>query len=254
MSAPTWHGPAVEGFTGCPVRPVDLDTLLADIEARRDAGQRGLLVGHHNLNSLALRRRDDDVRAFYAHCDACYVDGVPVLWLMRFAGLPVRGAVRFSLMDALPGLLARAQARGRSVFYLGGSPETVARARAWAESRFAALRLGLHHGYFDDDAPVVDRINRFRPDLLLVGMGMPRQERWMLRHRKALDAGALLQAGGTLDYYAGTQPRPPAWMSGAGLGGVYRLLRSPRRLGRRYLVEPWRLAGPVLRLRRELRG
>jgi N-acetylglucosaminyldiphosphoundecaprenol N-acetyl-beta-D-mannosaminyltransferase len=227
--------------------------LLDRLEAHWAAGRRGLLVGHHNLNSLSLRRRDPHVRAFYEQCDRCYVDGVPVLWLMRFAGLPATGAVRFSLMDALPELLGWAEAHGRTVFCLGGAPETVARVRAWAEVRFGALRLGLHHGYFEDDTAVVERINRFRPDLLLIGMGMPRQERWMLAHRHALDAGALLQAGGTLDYYAGVQPRPPAWMSRVGLGGVYRLARSPRRLARRYLVEPWRLLGPALRLRRELR-
>ncbi len=254
MPEPVWRSEAIEELTACALWPVELVLLLGALERAWQDGRTRLLIGHHNLNSLSLCRTDPDVRAFYAACDACYVDGVPVLWLMRFAGLDTRGAVRFTLMDRLPELLAWAQQRGRRVFYLGGAPATVERGGAWMRERFARLEVELQHGYFQDDEAVVDRINRFSPDLLLVGMGMPKQERWMLAHRTSLAAGALLQAGGTLDYYAGVQPRPPAWMSRVGLGGVYRLARSPRRLGRRYLVEPWRLVGPVLRLRRRLRS
>lgn len=75
----------------------------------------------------------------------------------------------------------------------------------------------------------------------------------MLSHREALDVGALLQAGGTLDYYSGVQPRPPRWLSRIGLGGIYRLVRNPSRLWRRYLLSPWRLLKPTLRLRRRMR-
>lgn len=253
MIAPVWQGEAVEALTGCPVRPLDLDPLLAEIESRWDAGERRLLVGHHNLHSLSLCRTDATIRDFYRACDFCYVDGVPVLWLMRAAGLPTRGAVRFTLMDRFPDLLDRLAGRGRRLFFLGGAPGTVERGRKWLERRRPDLDAELHHGYFDDDEPAIDAVNRFAPDVLLVGMGMPRQERWMLANRDRLDVGALLQAGGTLDYYTGVQARPPEWMSRAGLGGVYRLARDPRRLWRRYLVAPWRLAGPTLRLRRRLR-
>ncbi|MGK7294702.1 MAG: WecB/TagA/CpsF family glycosyltransferase [Candidatus Wenzhouxiangella sp. M2_3B_020] len=253
MTAPVWQGEAVETLTGCPVRPMDLDPLLAEIESRWKADERRLLVGHHNLNSLSLCRTDATVREFYRACDICYVDGVPVLWLMRAAGLPTRGAVRFTLMDRFPDLVDRLAERGRRLFFLGGAPRTVERGRDWLKRHRPDLDADFHHGYFDDDAAVIKRINGFAPDVLLVGMGMPRQERWMLANRNRLDVGALFQAGGTLDYYAGVQALPPAWMSRAGLGGVYRLARNPRRLWRRYLVAPWRLAGPALRLRRRLR-
>lgn len=254
MTVPFWQGEAIEQLTGCPVWPAELDSLLSEIESRWAAGQRSLLIGHHNLNSLSRSRFDPDVHAFYRQCDWCYVDGVPVLKLMRLAGAPTRGAVRFSLMDRLPDLLSWLDERGYRIFYLGGAPRAITRGREWIHAHFPSLDCDLHHGYFDDDDAIIERINHFRPDLLLVGMGMPRQERWMLQHRTQLNVGALLQAGGTLDYYTGLQARPPAWVSRIGLGGVFRLLRNPRRLWRRYLIEPWHLVTPLIRLRRRLRA
>ena len=118
--------------------------------------------------------------------------------------------------------------------------------RALINRLFPALRIHLQHGYGADQAQVVNTINALRPDILLVGMGMPLQERWLVEHLDQLDVGFATQAGSTLDYYAGAQARPPRWMSRIGLFWLYRLLNDPRRLWRRYLVEPWSLLRPTL--------
>ncbi|GAB3314515.1 WecB/TagA/CpsF family glycosyltransferase [Haliea atlantica] len=259
MADPRLQGKAVRTFAGCGIQPETQAELLAQLLPRLQAGERRLLVGHHNLHSLYLCQRDTRVHDFYRQCCRCYVDGVPVLWLLRGAGLDLRGASRFSFMDSLPALFDQAQSLGVRVFYLGSAPEVVARAERWVAREWPQLAAGFHHGYFDsrgeagDSRAVIDTINAFRPDLLLVGMGMPRQEAWVLAHRQALDAGAILQAGGTLDYYTGAQARPPERWSRLGFGWLYRLLHDPRRLWRRYLVTPWALLGPWWRLRRDLR-
>jgi N-acetylglucosaminyldiphosphoundecaprenol N-acetyl-beta-D-mannosaminyltransferase len=77
-------------------------------------------------------------------------------------------------------------------------------------------------------------------------MGMPRQERWINQHLEQLDVGLVTQAGATLDYYAGAQAMPPPWLSRYGFAWLYRLIHDPRRLWRRYLVEPWGLVRPTL--------
>ena len=84
-------------------------------------------------------------------------------------------------------------------------------------------------------------INDFGPDLLLVGMGMPRQEKWLLDHRKALRAGVKMNVGALFDYLSGNVPMPPRWLGPLGLEWAYRLLTTPRRVVRRYLIEPWGL-------------
>lgn len=244
----------VRDFAGCGISPLDGEAFFDRLFERLAAGERSLLIGHHNLHSLYLRHHSVEVEAFYRQCDDCYVDGMAVLWLLRAAGLDTRSAHRFSLMDYLPQLLDRSQEQGLRVFYLGGSHQAVERAGPWLQEGWPELRIMLHHGYVQNDADLLDRINEFGPDLLMVGMGMPTQERWILAHRKALQVGAVLQAGGTLDYYTGLQARPPRAMSRLGLAWLYRLVHDPRRLWRRYLVTPWSLLRPALRLRRALRA
>ncbi|MFN2328347.1 MAG: WecB/TagA/CpsF family glycosyltransferase [Chromatocurvus sp.] len=234
---------------------MSLNTLLNSIKSRLARGERRLLVGTHNLHSLYLCQSDAEVQTFYRQCQTCYIDGMGALWLLRAAGLEVGAAGRFSLMDCLPALFDWAEEQQVSLFYIGASPLAVARAREWSAMRWPKLRLSLHHGYLTTpelQQGVVDNINLLRPDILLVGMGMPKQEAWINAHIRSLDVGAILQAGGTLDYYTGVQRRPPRLLSRLGLAWLYRLLCNPRRLWHRYLVTPWLLIRPACRLRRAL--
>ena len=244
--------PALVDFAGTALSPCSQDELLAWLQQHWQDGERGLLIGHHNLHSLFLCQRDPLVRSFYRNCQRCYIDGVPVLWLLRAAGLDTRKGQRFSLMDGFPALLDWLRDENLSVYYLGGSRLAAERARAWLARDYPQLRAVVQHGYDLVDASTISAINQFRPDLLLVGMGMPRQEAWLLQHRAQLDAGAMLQAGGTLDYYTGLQARPSPQLSRMGLGWLFRLVHNPRRLWRRYLVTPWALLLPILRLRQAL--
>lgn len=249
-----FRGEPMRAFAGCGLSPLTASQLFDRLISRLQAGERSLLVGHHNLHSLYLYRKQPEVADFYRQCDNCYIDGVGALWLLRAAGVDTRSAHRFSLMDRFPDLLDLAREKGLRVFYLGGSQEAVQRARAWLSAGWPELEIGLHHGYVEHEPGVVERINAFEPDLLLVGMGMPHQERWIVDNRPVLNAGAILQAGGTLDYYTGLQARPPDRFSRIGLAWLYRLLHDPKRLWHRYLVTPWALLGPALALRRSLRG
>ena len=248
-------GPAVTNLAGCALTPVGLDVFLGYLLSQLTSGERRVLVGHHNLHSLYLCQCDADVQGFYRNCRTCYIDGVGALLLLRAAGIDTRGAQRFSLMDCLPEVLDWAQEERLSVFYLGASPGAVTKARQWFARRWPRLRISLHHGYLQSTAltaSVNTQINKLKPDVLLVGMGMPSQERWISAHYHALDVGVILQAGGTLDYYTGMQRRPPWALSRLGLAWLYRLLHNPRRLWRRYLLTPWSLLGPTWRLRRAL--
>lgn len=90
-------------------------------------------------------------------------------------------------------------------------------------------------------------INAYQPHVLMVGMGMPRQEYWILDNIEHIHTNAILTAGACMDYLAGAIPTPPRWMGKMGLEWLYRLLSEPKRLWRRYLVEPWFVAGLFLR-------
>jgi N-acetylglucosaminyldiphosphoundecaprenol N-acetyl-beta-D-mannosaminyltransferase len=240
---------------------VRVDALsIADIErliTEAVASDRQIVIGHHNLHSVRLVADDDRMRAFYEQADWIHVDGMGIVAVARVLGRPLRPADRVTYVDLLAPLLEAAQRHRWRVAFLGWRPEVVERARAVLNERYPTLEQFYHHGYFDpssgsaEDARVVEAVNAFAPDVLLVGMGMPRQEHWILEHRPLLRARAILPAGGCLDYVAGAVPTPPRVLGRTGLEWLYRLVCEPRRLWRRYLVEPWFVARL---LARELAG
>jgi N-acetylglucosaminyldiphosphoundecaprenol N-acetyl-beta-D-mannosaminyltransferase len=137
------------------------------------------------------------------------------------------------------------------IFYLGSTDDVAAKGTEILRGRYPGLQFESHHGHFDSrydgdaNRQVVARINRFRPHLLFVGMGMPRQERWIQDNRHTLEANIILPSGATLDYIAGAKRLAPRWMGALGLEWAFRLATEPRRLAHRYLVEPWGLVGAV---------
>lgn len=239
---------ARQQYFGTRVDPRTFPQWLADISRVLENGQRRWLSGHHNLHSLYLLQHVQAVRRFYARCDDCYIDGTPVRLLLRAFGVSTTAAQRFSLMDHFLELLQHAENHRWSIFYLGSRESVVNEGRILIGQRFPRLRIHLHHGYDADSPALVRAINDWRPDVLLVGMGMPLQEQWLLDHLDRLDVGFAAQAGATLDYYAGAQARPPLWLSRLGFAWAYRLAHDPARLWRRYLVEPWGLVRPTLQL------
>jgi N-acetylglucosaminyldiphosphoundecaprenol N-acetyl-beta-D-mannosaminyltransferase len=127
--------------------------------------------------------------------------------------------------------------------------------------RFPGFEWRAEHGYIDDGdrsattQSVITAIAEFNPHLLFVGMGMPRQELWIARNRKRLATNVILPCGAAIDYVAGVVPTPPRWLGALGAEWLFRLATEPRRLAYRYLIEPWALAGPLLRaLLRRLAG
>ncbi len=124
-------------------------------------------------------------------------------------------------------------------------------------ARWPALTVGGRDGYFglQDEAAVVAAIAAFQPQVLLVGMGMPLQEGFIVRNLEALPACVILPVGAAFDYEAGVQTPAPRWMGRVGLEWLFRLVRDPRRLFVRYCIEPWSLVGPALGdLRRRGKG
>jgi N-acetylglucosaminyldiphosphoundecaprenol N-acetyl-beta-D-mannosaminyltransferase len=118
--------------------------------------------------------------------------------------------------------------------------------------KFSDLQIATAHGYFDvhldsqGSQNVLEAINAYQPNVLMVGMGMPRQEHWLVDNIRHLHANVVLNAGATMDYVVGVVPTPPRWSGRLGLEWLYRLAAEPKRLWRRYLIEPWFVLGLFL--------
>jgi N-acetylglucosaminyldiphosphoundecaprenol N-acetyl-beta-D-mannosaminyltransferase len=157
-------------------------------------------------------------------------DGTGVVWALRRAGL--RQQLRVTGVDLVEALLLRCAAQGLRLFLLGGQPGVAEEAAANLCRCYPGLDLvGVAHGYFSpaENSKVVAMINRARPDLLLVGMGVPRQEIWLQRQWGSLTVAVGIGVGGLLDLWAGRTKRAPDLLQTLGLEWAYRVWREPSR-------------------------
>jgi len=228
---------------GTRMHSMTIEDWLGVVQQAASTGRRRIMVGQ-NLHSVYLVHHDSDLAAAQRLVDYVRIDGLPLVLFGRALGHPVTTRHRSGFMDLLDPLMARAATNGWRIYYLGSKPGVAARGADLLRARHPGLVIESDHGYFDpDDAAengaVIDRVNAFRPDVLIVGMGMPRQERWILRNHQRLSASAIVASGAAIDYVAGEIRTAPRWLSAVGLEWLFRLLAEPKRLWRRYLVEPW---------------
>jgi N-acetylglucosaminyldiphosphoundecaprenol N-acetyl-beta-D-mannosaminyltransferase len=242
-AGPVSAEPASIEVFGLKITPLTVDQLIQLIADSVTAGRRHV-IANQNLHGAYLHFRDTAFRDLHARA-AVHIDGMPIVWLARLAGHRLTSAHRLTYLDLMRSVLATAAARRWNVFYLGGEPTVLELGLQRLRRSYPALIIGGHHGFFDqhpasnESLAVVAQINAVRPNLLVIGMGMPRQEHWLLHHLDRLDVNCVLLAGAYLDYVAGRQATPPRWLGPIGLEWLYRLLADPRRLWRRYLLEPW---------------
>ena len=241
----TWSAmfPSYEVF-GAKITPTTKYDLV-EIAARHIEAGRGCVIAYQNLHGLYVSRSDAQFRELHVRPDTyVHVDGMPIVWLGRLAGLDVLPEHRVTLVDWIWPLLEAAARGGWRVYSLGGSEAVADAGRSAILRRLPALDLRGHNGYFSENdveanAAIVDEIQSFEPNLIIVGMGMGRQERWILKHADELGETVIVNVGACMEYLAGAVRTPPRWMGRAGLEWLFRLGENPRRFAYRYTVEPF---------------
>jgi N-acetylglucosaminyldiphosphoundecaprenol N-acetyl-beta-D-mannosaminyltransferase len=236
---------SIRGLNVSSLPLAETTTLLTAWAGQRDRMRYFACV---NAHSAEVAHRDATFMAALQQADLLVADGFGVILASRILGGRIRErATGPDLFLAVSEALDRAG--DRSVFYLGGSEETLARIRARHEKRFPNLRVaGMYAPPFrsafaeDELAAMVDRVNDARPDVLWIGLGAPKQEKWILAARDRLRVPLCGPVGAVFDYFAGNVAPPPRWVEKAGLHWAYRLARNPRRLWRRNLDSPLFLA------------
>jgi N-acetylglucosaminyldiphosphoundecaprenol N-acetyl-beta-D-mannosaminyltransferase len=213
-------------------RPVALQMMHGLMRAPDRRCRSVFFVNAHTLNVAA---DEPDFRRVLESADVVLNDGTGVRWAARQRGITLRDNLNGT--DLIPAFFAATRGRGHRFFLLGAARETIGDAAEFARRQFQGWELaGYHHGYVHDDGDrVVDQINAARPDLLLVGMGNPLQERWIHRHQPHLKVPLAVGVGGLFDYWGGKLERAPHWVRKWGSEWVHLLLRQPHKC-RRYLV------------------
>lgn len=220
-----------------PVELADPAEMLRTIIGWMDHGiqRRVMYVNAHVVNRS---RSLPELASALGAADLVYCDGYGVRLAARTLGLAVPH--RMTGADWVWGLAALCEASGRSLYLLGADPPLAAEAAGRLKRWYPGLRIaGSHHGYAELGSPqnerVIEAINAAEPDIVLVGMGTPKQELWVDRYGERLDADLLWTVGALFDYIAGRVPRAPRWLSDNGLEWIFRLVIEPRRMWRRYL-------------------
>lgn len=240
MPITTDQPPYIE-LLGVHIHVLPLDALLNRIK-HSICDQRKQLVAHINVHGLNLAYELETMRTFYNdYADLVFCDGYGV----RLGAILDRAPppYRYTPIDWMPALGELCEQHEFTVFLLGARPNVIDAAAERLCGYAPDLQIvGTHHGYFDKkpssaaNQKVLQQVNAARPDILIVGFGMPMQEHWLMDNWAALDVGVALTVGGVFDLLAGTLPRPPRWMTDHGLEWLGRLFIEPRRLWKRYLI------------------
>ncbi|HEX2116080.1 MAG TPA: WecB/TagA/CpsF family glycosyltransferase [Alphaproteobacteria bacterium] len=218
----------------------DLTTaeLLAEVDAIIARGASEVIL-NTNVHGINLAQRLPWLKAYRNSIRVTHADGAGIALGARLLGY--RMGPRVCINDFIWDLARYCREHDRSVFLLGAAPDVVTRAAAALKAREPNVRIaGIHNGYFAKQGPENDRvvalINEARPNILLVGFGMPVQEQWVRDNVHRLNANVIMVVGGFFDRLSGEVPWTPRWMTENGLEWVYLSLRRPRRFFDRYLI------------------
>lgn len=203
------------------------------------------IIANHNLNSLYIYHHNSMMRRFYSIANYIHIDGMALVLLGKLCRIPCKRKHRVTYADWVWSLMAEASKQGWRIFYLGSKPGVANRGAKVLRKKYPNLEIATMHGYFpmftnsQENQAVLKEINAYKPHILMVGMGMPRQEKWILENIENVCTNTILTSGACIDYVAGEIATPPRWIGKIGMEWFYRLITEPKRLWKRYLLDPW---------------
>ena len=228
-----------------------LDAMDGLIQQRRCA-----YVITPNVDHLVQLERGGPLREAYRDADLILTDGKPLIWISKWYGTPIKEKISGS--DLFPRLCGLAAKKGYTMYFLGAMEGVAAKAAENLMARFPGLRVvGTYsppYGFEKDEqelAHIRDMIHAAAPDILIVGLGCPKQELFIMHHREELGVPLSLGLGASLDFEAGNIKRAPKWMANHGLEWVFRITQDPKRLAKRYLVDDRIILGMAIKYKKQ---
>ena len=217
---------------GVGVDPVTMDEALARVEGFFSA-RSPHLIATANAEMLMNATHDDQLRSILNGADLVVPDGAGTVWAAHHLGADM--PERVAGYDLAQEIMRRAPSAGRKIFFFGSAPGVADKAKLKAEQLYPGISIvGTRNGYFsaDEEQSIIEQIKRAQPDLLLVALGVPKQEKWLAAHMDELKVPVSIGVGGTFDVMAGVMKRAPLWMQRAKLEWLFRAMLQPKRAGR----------------------
>lgn len=226
---------------GVPLKAIEIPELVLQMEQWIDWGERGHCLTFANVHVVMEAQRDQAFLEVLLDDAVLNVpDGMPLIWLGRALGFDLKRRVYGP--DLMRAFCESAARKGYRHFFYGGAPGVPEQLASNIKTQYPGSKVvGMYSPPFrsmtqaEDDA-VVAKINAAHPDVLWLGLGCPKQEKWAYEHRSRLHVPVIASVGQAFDIYSGRVKQAPAWMRESGLEWFYRLITNPRRLWKRYLV------------------
>lgn len=199
-----------------------------------------ILINTLNAHCFNMAFMDNLYKESLLNCDVLLPDGIGVVWAIKLlTGQKIRKIAGFDLflyeMDRL-------QQSGGKCFFLGSNPDTLYKIERRIEKEYPQINVKTYSPPYksefssEENIAMLEAINKFQPDVLMIGMTAPKQEKWAYQHYTQLKVGHICCIGAVFDFYAGTVNRAPQWMINFSLEWLYRLVKEPRRMWHRYLI------------------
>lgn len=226
---------------GMPLHPLKFKEAVS-VLLRMARGTKPAYAVTANVDHVIRFSRVPEVRFLYTDADLVVADGMPLIWASSLLGTPLPERVAGS--DLLPAICAAAAEQELSVFLLGGAPGAAEDAVKVLRDRHPVLKIAGYHvpPYGFESDPVesekaIEAVRAARPDILFVGLGSPKQEKWIVANKETCGAKLSIGVGISFSFVAGHIARAPKWMQRLGLEWVHRLWQEPGRLWKRYLID-----------------
>jgi N-acetylglucosaminyldiphosphoundecaprenol N-acetyl-beta-D-mannosaminyltransferase len=224
--------------TACLSRDGLARMMLHDcLDARENPARHPKLVFASNGHAIALAARDEAFRFIFEQADIIHADGQAAVFASRMTATPI--PERSATTDFIHDAALLAAHHGLRFFLLGATEEANAQAARILAQSYPGLHIvGRRHGYFsrDEEEEICDAINLTLPDVIWVGLSVPREYEFAVRNKTRLSAGWLVTCGGCYNFITGAYARAPRWMQATSLEWLFRLVKEPKRLFWRYAV------------------
>ncbi len=195
-----------------------------------------------NVDHIVQLETSKELQDVYNNASLILTDGKPLLWIAKWYGTPIKE--KLSGSDLFPLLCDMAAKKGYRMFFLGAAEGVAAKAAKNLAKRYKGLQVvGTYSPPFgfenneDEMNKIKEMIKGAKPHILVVGLGCPKQEKFMYHHCKELGVPISFGLGASLDFEAGNVKRAPKWMANHGLEWLFRITQDPRRMAKRYLVD-----------------
>lgn len=190
-----------------------------------------------NAHCMNVSCTDEEYRSILQQATAVFADGSGIRMAGKRFDVEIKANVNGT--DMFPRILEAFRDKGLKVFLLGAAPGIAEKTAEWAIRQYGQQVIaGYHDGFFtqEQQSALIDQINASGADLLLIAMGVPRQEKFAHEILESLTIKAVMGVGGLFDFYSGSIKRAPKWMRSLGIEWVYRLIQEPGRMWRRYII------------------